>query len=147
MINTFSEIDRTFALMNALRRRMFDLEENDGGFFGALGTDQSWPRASLFDSGNELVLMAEVPGLRDKDLNLSLHEEVLTMSGERPVVAPEGATAHRQERGTLRFSRSFTLPVRVEAEKVNAELKDGILKVTLPKHAEAKPRQINVRTN
>ena len=69
---------------------------------------------------------------------------MLTISGERKVEAPEGYSVHRQERGSVKFSRSFTFPCRIDTEKASATVKDGVLTIKLAKAAEAKPRKITV---
>jgi len=158
MLTRFSDIDRTFAVMDQLRRRMdrvFEEYEPARGreALRANLADEAerlwgrgrWPRLSLSDAGESLLLKAEVPGLTEKDLHLSIQKDVLTMSGERKVEAPEGYLVHRQERAPLRFARSFTLPCKVDPEKSTATLKDGVLTVTLSKAPEAQPRQINVK--
>jgi HSP20 family protein len=104
-----------------------------------------WPCANLIDAGANLILTAEVPGLSEKDVRLTLNQEVLTIAGERTVDAPQGYSAHRQERPAVNFSRSFALPCRVNADRTSATVKNGILTVTLEKAADAMPRQIAVR--
>jgi HSP20 family protein len=69
----------------------------------------------------------------------------VTLKGERKVDVPEGLSVHRRERHAVRFAKSFELPTRVDADKVTATLKHGVLTLTLPKVAEAQPRQINVK--
>jgi len=76
---------------------------------------------------------------------VSLEDGVLSVSGERKVSAPEGHAVHRRERPALRFARSVSLPVKIDAEKVTATVKDGVLTITLAKAPEARPRQITVR--
>jgi HSP20 family protein len=131
-----------FATMDQLRRHM------DSAFGGALAggawASSTWPRTNLFDGGNSLVLAAEVPGLTEKDIQLTLNQDVLSVSGERKVVAPEGYSAHRQERRPVTFARSFALPCKVNPDRVNASVKNGILTVTLEKAADAMPRQIKI---
>jgi HSP20 family protein len=102
---------------------------------------------SVFDSGEQLVFAADVPGMSDKEIKLTLEQNVLTLQGERRVTTPEGYTPHRQERSGVRFSRSFALPFRVDAERSSAAVKDGVLTVTLQKIAEARPRTIAVRAS
>jgi HSP20 family protein len=128
--------------MDELRRRMFEANAAEDGW-----QHEGWPRAAIYDAGDEILVKAELPGVAEKTLNLSIHEDVLTVSGERPVNHLEGYARHRNERATTRFSRSFTLPNRVDTERTSAELKDGILTVKLPKHPESKPRQITVRAS
>lgn len=113
----------------------------DEGYVTRSGT---WPRANLSDVGTALVLSAEVPGLSEKDVHITLNQDVLTLAGERKVAAPEGFAAYRQERGSLKFSRSFSLPTRVDAERATASVKNGILTVRLEKVPDAVPRQIAV---
>ena len=107
----------------------------------------AWPRIALYDAGSELRLRAEVPGLSEKDLDITVEQSSLTIRGERSAEAPEGYSVHRQERGNRRFARSFTLPCRVDAERATADLKNGILEMKLPKVAEERPRQIQVRAS
>jgi HSP20 family protein len=85
--------------------------------------------------------------MKKEGIELSLHEDVLTVSGERKAEFNGGATLYRAERFTGRFSRAVSLPTRVVADKVQASYKDGILTVTLPKAEEAKARQIQVNVN
>jgi HSP20 family protein len=101
----------------------------------------------VYDAGGNLVLEADVPGMTQKDLRLTVNESTLTLEGERKSDAPEGYSVHRQERGALRFSRSFTLPVKTDSERCEATVKDGVLIVKLPKAKEAQPRQIEVRAS
>jgi len=146
----WSELDDIFSTMNQLRSYMdhvfdetFSGRPSDGkGLHWLAG---NWPRTNLIDAGSNLVFTAEVPGLSEKDIKLTLNQEVLTVSGERKVQPPEGYSAHRQERPSISFSRSFTLPCRVNAERTNASVKDGILTVTLEKAADAMPRQIAIK--
>jgi HSP20 family protein len=105
----------------------------------------SWPRVNLYDAGEELVIEAQVPGMSEKDFEITGNQEVLTISGERRVEHPEGYSVHRQERGGVRFSRSFTFPCKVDMEKTSATVKDGLLTIRLAKAPEAKPRQITVK--
>jgi HSP20 family protein len=148
MLTRWSDIDRTFAMMDDLRRRMDQLfGDYDGGRFdryGLAAAGAAWPRLNVFDTGAAVVVKAEVPGLEEKDIGLTINQDVLTLSGERKPDAPEGYSVHRQERAPVKFSRSFTLPCRVDAEQTSASLKDGVLTITLPKAAEAKPKQISV---
>jgi HSP20 family protein len=151
MFSRLTEFDRTFDVLDELRRQM-DRVWND--YEGAWGVTRaptqalsstSWPRFNLLDAGANLVVTADVPGISEKDLTVSLEDGVLTVSGERKPLAPEGYAVHRRERAALRFGRSVALPVKIDAEKVSATVKDGVLTITLAKAAEARPRQIAVR--
>lgn len=144
----WNEFDDMFTILNDVRRRM------DRAFDDALGSDLDtrrgvaqrnvWPRANLVDAGSKLLITAEVPGLSERDVKLTLNQGVLTIAGERKVEAPAGYSVHRRERSDQSFTRSFALPCRVDADRATASVKNGILTVTLEKAADAMPRQISV---
>jgi HSP20 family protein len=142
MWTRWGEFDRSFEVLEDFRRRMDRLF--DGYGVEGAPTSGHGPRMAFRDEGSALVLSAELPGLAEGDVKLTVNQDVLTLEGERRVQVPEGYAAHRQERGPMRFSRSFTLPCKVDAEHTQASLRDGVLKVTLPKAPEARPRQIAV---
>jgi HSP20 family protein len=97
------------------------------------------------DDGTTFTLRADVPGLTENDFQISVANNTVTLKGERKVEAPEGYSQHRRERSAVRFAKSFQLPARVDAEKVTATLKHGVLTLSLPRAAEAQPRQISVK--
>jgi HSP20 family protein len=111
--------------------------------------ERAWAPASASlsfdDDGTNFVLRADVPGLTENDFQISLAGNTVTLRGERKLEAPEGYSVHRRERSAVHFAKSFELPARVDAEKVTATLKHGVLTLTLPKAAEAQPRQISVK--
>ena len=113
---------------------------------GGNDTFSGWtPAVDLYQDKDSVVLRAELPGLRREDIHVSLHEEVLTLAGERREEKNADARGSlRSERFFGRFERRFTLPVRVDASRVSATYEDGILTVTMFKAEEAKPRQIEV---
>jgi HSP20 family protein len=96
------------------------------------------------DDGANFVLRADVPGLTQNDFEISVAGNTVTLRGERKVAVPEGYSTHRRERSAVKFAKSFQLPTRVDADKVTATLKLGVLTLTLPKVAEAQPRQISI---
>ena len=102
------------------------------------------PALDLYQSNDNFTAVVELPGMRKEDIEISLHEGMLTISGERKEETPNNNKAERTERYVGKFRRSISLPSRVDASKVNATYKDGILTITLPKAEEAKPRQIQV---
>jgi HSP20 family protein len=105
------------------------------------------PALDLYQNKDNMVAIVELPGMRKEDIEISLHDGMLTISGERASESSSGENAERTERFSGKFRRSITLPTRVDAGKVNASYKDGILTVTLPKAEEAKPKQIKVNVD
>lgn len=148
MPTRWTDLDRAFSMMDDLQRRMSRLfDEFDVAHWPASPrlTAGAWPPVNLYDTGDEIVFRAQVPGLSHKDIQITGHQDTLTIRGERQVDPPEGYSVHRQERGSVEFSRSFTLPCKVDMERTSAAVKDGLLTVRLAKAAEARPRQIEVK--
>jgi len=105
-----------------------------------------WPAVDVLQDKDNVMVRVEVPGMKKQDIDISLQEGVLTISGERKAEDKyQGAEVHRSERFVGRFSRSVTLPLAINADKCNATYQEGILTVTLPKVEEAKPKQIEVK--
>lgn len=106
------------------------------------------PALDLHEDKENFVVKIELPGMKKEDIDVSLHEGALSISGERKSEEKlEKADVYRSERFFGRFQRTVALPAPVAAEKINAQYKDGILTVTLPKAEEAKPKQIDVQVN
>ena len=105
------------------------------------------PALDVYQTADDVVALVELPGMRKEDIELSLHDGVLTISGERKDETPESDKTARTERFVGKFRRSISLPTRVDSNKVNATYKDGILTVTLPKAEEVKPKQIQVNVS
>ena len=107
----------------------------------------SWaPAVDIFEKDGNIVLTAELPGIETKDVDIKVENNVLTLQGERKFDKElQKDSFHRVERAYGSFTRSFTLPNVVDTEKIKAEFKDGVLKLTLPKREEAKPKQIQVQ--
>jgi HSP20 family protein len=103
------------------------------------------PVLDLYQSSDNLIAVVELPGMRKEDIEISLHDGTLTISGERKGESSGNCDkAERTERYIGTFRRSIALPTRVNANKVSATYRDGILTVTLPKAEEVKPKQIQV---
>ncbi len=103
------------------------------------------PAVDVFEDKDSIIVKAELPGMKKEDIDVSLHDGALSVSGERKSEEKfEDAETYRSERFVGRFHRTVTLPSPVSADKVKAQYKDGILMITLPKTEEAKPKQIEV---
>jgi HSP20 family protein len=106
----------------------------------------SYPLLNVWQDDANFYVEAEMPGMNLEDLEIYVsHGDQLTIKGERKPLDIENATWHRQERAFGRFSRELTLPITVDADKVQARLSDGILTITLPKSPEAMPKKIPVK--
>ncbi len=104
------------------------------------------PVVDIEETDKNYMIRAELPGLDKDKVKVSVEDGVLMLSGERNLERKvEGKTFHRVERSHGTFSRSFTLPEDANAEKVNANYKDGLLEVSVTKREEAKPKAIEVR--
>jgi HSP20 family protein len=105
------------------------------------------PPVDIVEQGDTLRLVADLPGFRNEDIEVSVENRTLTLAGERKLDPRfQDASTFRSERSFGRFSRVFALPAIVDVSKIAAEFKDGVLTVTLPKAEEAKPRKIEVHT-
>jgi HSP20 family protein len=140
------DLSRDVHDMQTQMNRLFD------GFLGqpaASGMAENvWaPIADMYETKNEVVVIVELPGLREKDIHLSITGELLTIQGERHWIE-EGKemSYYRRERWLGKFHRSFSLPVPVQTNQVKATYRDGILTVSLPKTDEIKPREIKIET-
>lgn len=105
----------------------------------------AWPPTNVEETKESFVVKAEVPGLAESDVSVSVEDETLVIRGERKVDVPQGYKVHVRERQPYAFTREFPLPAPVDADAVTATLKDGVLTVTLPKAKEALPRKIAVK--
>ena len=130
--------------------RLFD--ESFRSRAGSTGQEDDWalggswaPSVDIYEHQGSIVLKAEIPGVDPKEVDIRVENNVLTLRGERKLDQEiTRDNTHRVERAYGAFSRSFTLPSVVDTEKIQAEYKDGVLKVVLPRREEAKPKQIQI---
>jgi HSP20 family protein len=143
-MKTWSPVDRLATLRDEMDRLFdFTLPARDTGLFSGWS-----PALDVHDEKDNLVVQVELPGMKKNDIDISLHDGVLTVSGERKSEREEkeGET-FRSERYFGKFQRSLTLPSQVDSDKVRAAYKDGVLTVSLPKAEAAKPKQIAVNVS
>jgi HSP20 family protein len=106
------------------------------------------PRFEVKETKDNLLLKADLPGVKTADLDVSIHGHVLTVSGKREQeTVTEEEQVHFVERHFGSFSRAFTVPEGIDAKNLAAELRDGVLTVTLPKGPEAKPQKIEIKVS
>ena len=149
--NALSRLTRTPVLHDPLFRGLDQLFSDDVFRpFGALSRESlqssGWmPPVDIRETDDSFEFTAELPGLGKDDVTITIEEKVLTIAGERKWDEEETKNDyHRVERAYGSFSRSFTLPSVVDAEKVAAKFKNGVLTVSVPKAEEVKPRQIKI---
>jgi HSP20 family protein len=138
--------------LSSLQNRMNRVFEETFGttpFPGEQPAAGSWsPAVDIFETDQEIVLRAEVPGVAKEQVHVEVDDGVLELRGERKFEKEaKEESYHRVERAYGAFQRYFSLPDSVDSEKVRAELKDGILEVRLGKREQAKPKQIRVNVN
>lgn len=146
MWTRLSDLDRMIHAMDLFQNRMNRLHPEYARLRAVPAWDiaQGGPKTNLYDAGDHLEMKVEVPGVAKDDLSVKVQGNYLEISGFRKSDAPEDYTAHRIERAAKTFSRSFTLPVDVDTGKVEAQMANGLLTLTLRKLEAAKPKQITI---
>jgi len=140
MASTYWPFDERFAWPSDFFRAFAPLFQ--GGLQPASRASRVFPPVNIYETRDGFAVRAEMPGVDKDALDISVRGDQLTVEGERKVEAPEGASFHRRERVGGRFSRVVTLPKPVDAERIQATFKNGVLEVLLPVAAEMKPRKI-----
>ena len=121
-----------------------------GTFFDRPGTQdvaRGWyPAVDIYEENDRYIVKAELPGVKQEDIKVSLANNTLTLKGERKGEHEDKHDGyHRRERIYGEFCRSFQLPTDVDAEKIQAKSKDGILEIEIPKSEKAKPKEISIK--
>ena len=143
MLFRFDDIDRSFDFMTQLHRRLDSALAQAGMADMPRAEHSGW--ADLQSTDTELVLRADLPGVADDAIELSLQDEVLTLTAHREIARPAGyEKVHLNERRSFKFTRSFSLPSRVDPERVGARLNNGVLTVRMAKADAIEPRQISI---
>jgi HSP20 family protein len=139
-LDPFRDLSEIQSEMN----RLFDNFFGRPSQFGA--TERMWaPAVDMYETKDELVVTAELPGLNEKDIHLSVTGDVLTIKGERTRSSEvKQESYYRGERWWGRFERSIALPIPVQTDKVKAQYRDGVLTVKFPKAEEIKPKEIKI---
>ena len=109
--------------------------------------EHNWrPRADIFETESKYTIQLDLPGVKREDVDISVEDDVLTISGERITTNEEGSTWHR-ERVHGKFSRRYNIRNTVDVEKIDAAFSDGVLTLTLPKNEAALPKKIEISSN
>ncbi len=131
MFTLWSDMDRLFNILNERVDRNLNAQPQF--------------RMNLQDKGESLEFIAELPGVDEKDMNLEVHNDTLTLSAKRTLSHEPNASLFLAERGSWNIQRSVSLPVPVEVDQAKATLKNGILRVNLPKSANSRPQKILIQ--
>src|SRR5687767_14505863 len=132
-----------FAALLDLQRAMESVMGND--WFGSRTSGSgSFPLVNVFNEGEDFVLVAELPGVKKEDLDVQMRGDTLRIRGKKTIAHDDAASVHRRERSAGEFDRTVTLPAEIDAAKVAAEYRDGVLTLRLPRAESAKPRTVNI---
>ncbi|MHB8526457.1 MAG: Hsp20/alpha crystallin family protein [Candidatus Acidiferrales bacterium] len=135
-----------FRNVSSLQEQVNRLFESTFPHKGDESTLTAWaPAVDVYETENELVIKADLPEISEKDLDVRVENNMMTIRGERKFEQQVKEDSYlRMERAYGSFSRSFSLPNTVNTEAINADYKNGVLTVTLPKRAESKPKQVKI---
>jgi len=123
---------------------LFD-EVFNGPFFSGLTAERWLPPVDVLEKGGDLMLRVEIPGIDEKDIDLKLEGNILTLKGKKELAdKQDSGSYHRLESCYGSFTRSFTLPDSADRDAIKADFKNGILTITVPQKPEVKPREIPV---
>lgn len=132
-----------FATLLGLQRAMENVMGND--WFGTRTSGSgAFPLVNVFQDGDDYVLVAELPGVKKEDLDIQVVGDTLRIQGKKTIAYDAAASVHRRERTAGEFDRTLTLPAELDAEKVSAEYRNGVLTLRLPRAASAKPRTVAI---
>ena len=125
-------------------QQALDTSRSSGWLGSSPSGSGSYPPLNVFRQGDDIVVIAEVPGVRKSDLQIEVKGRTIRIAGTKSVSYGEKSSVHRRERLAGRFDRALTLPLEIDAEKVKAECRDGILALHLPRAERDKPKTIQL---
>ncbi|HEV2147837.1 MAG TPA: Hsp20/alpha crystallin family protein [Longimicrobiaceae bacterium] len=125
--------------------RLFEAVAGPLGWPAADGSLLRSPETEVVETEDTIHVMMEMPGVRREDLDIGLESNILTVRAAKPAERVENARYHLSERRYGTFTRSFVLPRQVDADRIDAELADGVLRIVIPKTEQARRRRIEVR--
>ena len=132
-----------FASLVGLQRAMESVMGSD--WFGSrMSGSGAFPLVNVFNDGDDFVVVAEVPGVKKEDLDIQVRGDTVRIRGKKTVAYDESGSVHRRERAAGEFDRTLQLPDQIEVAAVNAEYRDGVLTLRLPRAESAKPRTVSI---
>ena len=139
MIETYNALDALFDFQRALESRL----ESDW-LRGATAGTGAFPPINVFQQGDNLVAIIELAGVNKSDLDIQAKDNTIRISGKKEITYPEKVSLHRRERLTGTFDRTLTVPIQIDADRIKAEYRDGVLAVFIPRAETDKPRTISI---
>jgi len=135
----YHPLDALFDLQRALEARL-DSNWLDGSTAGT----GAFPPINVFQQGDNLLAVLEVPGVDKSDLQIQAKGNAIRISGKKAISYPEGVSVHRRERSAGRFDRTLTVPMQIDADAIKAEYRDGVLALLIPRAESDKPRTVPI---
>jgi HSP20 family protein len=139
MIGSYSALDALFDFQRALDSRL----ESDW-LRGATAGTGAFPPINVFQQGDNLVAIIELAGVNKSDLEIQAKDGTIRISGKKSVAYPEKVSLHRRERLSGTFDRTLTVPIQIDADRIKAEYRDGVLALFIPRAESDKPRSISI---
>jgi HSP20 family protein len=139
MIETYNALDALFDFQRALESRL----ESDW-LRGATAGTGAFPPINVFQQGDNLVAIIELAGVNKSDLEIQAKDNTVRISGKKEIAYPEKVSLHRRERLTGTFDRTLTVPIQIDADRIKAEYRDGVLALFIPRAESDKPRTISI---
>jgi len=128
---------------------LYDLSRSIDRMFGAYSPRRfrtyKWPNANIYENHDDYIVVAKIPGVDKNDVNITVKDNSLKITGERKKDKHENANVYLDEINSGKFERSFLLNEKIAADKIDAEMKNGLLIIKLPKTPETKPRNITIK--
>ena len=139
MVGSYSALDALFDFQRALESHL----ESDW-LRGATAGTGAFPPINVFQQGDNLVAIIELAGISKSDLELQAKENTIRISGKKNIGYPEKASVHRRERLSGTFDRTLTVPIQIDADRIKAEYRDGVLALFIPRAESDKARSISI---
>ncbi len=135
----YHPLDALFDLQKALDARL-----DSDWLRGATGGSGAYPPINVFQQGDSLIAILEVPGVSKEDLEIQAKDNTIRISGKKAIAYPDGASVHRRERLSGSFDRTLTVPMQIDTGGIKAEYRDGVLALHIPRAESDKPRTIRI---
>jgi len=139
MIGSYNALDALFDFQRALESRL-----ESGWLQGATGGTGAYPPINVFQQGDNLVAIIELAGVNKSDLEIQAKDSTIRISGKKSFAYPEKVSLHRRERLAGTFDRTLTVPIQIDADRIKAEYRDGVLALFIPRAESDKPQSISI---